>query len=227
MEMRDIAKLSALPFLILLSLVVFIVVYRFLGLPSSTALVDLARKSLNQHGYPIVFAAAFIEAIPPVNLYFPGSVVIVVSVAHSRSGALNPFLVLGLIEFAFILCYSLNYFVGRFGFQWFLIWCGLGPAIERSKQRISQHGMLWLILSCWHPNFGAIASVASGVISVPFRRFLSNMTLAVLLWNAVFGCIAYFGSKNIMQLLDLRWLLVIVVFWLIWVVIKGIRSGKT
>lgn len=223
---RDIVKLAALPLLILLSLVIFIIVYRLLGLPPSMALVDIARKSLDEYGYPIAFAAAFIETIPPVNLYFPGSVVIVVAVSHSRTGALNPFLVLGLIEAAFIICYSLNYLVGRFGLHWFLVRCGLGPAIERSKLRISQRGMFWLWISCWHPNFGAIASVASGILSVPFIRFFSNMAFAVVLWNALFGSIAYFGSKNIMKLLDLRWLLVVVLLWIVWIIVKGMKSTK-
>lgn len=226
MKIVNIVKLAIIPILIFLSLLVFIIIYQFLGLPSSTALVELARKYLDLYGYPIAFAAAFVEAIPPVNFYFPGSVVIVVSVSHSRTGVLNPFGVLGLIELAFVICYSLNYFIGRFGFYWFLVRCGLGPAIERSKQKISKRGMLWLLISCWHPNFGAIASVASGILSIPFRRFLINIVLAVIVWNGIFGLIAYFGSDNIMKLLDLKWLLLLVAIWLIWIIIKGTKNTK-
>ena len=220
MKILDVLKLITLPLLIIFSLVIFIVVYRFLGLPSSTALVDLARLYLDQYGYPIAFAGAFIESIPPLNLYFPGSVVIVVAVSHSRVGSLNPFIVLSLIEIAFIIAYSINYFVGRFGFHWFLIRCGLGGAIERSQRKISNRGMLWLFLSFWHPNFGSIASVASGILSIPFLKFFCNMMIAVFIWNGLFGCIAYFGGENVMQLLDLRWLLVFLVLWLLWLTVK-------
>jgi membrane protein DedA with SNARE-associated domain len=227
MSVNDVIKVILLPLIMLLSLVVFVIVYHLLGLPSSFALIDLARNYLDLHGYPIVFAAALVETIPPINLYFPGSVVMVVAVAHSRTGSLNPFVVLFLIESAFIISYSLNYLVGKYGFHWILVRCGLGDLIERSKSKISEKGIFWLYLSLWHPNFGSITAVACGILLIPFHRFLVHIIFAVAAWNSLFGFVVFLGGDKVMRLLDLRWLAVMILIWLILLVIQMSKNSKT
>jgi membrane protein DedA with SNARE-associated domain len=197
-----------------------------LNLRSTVTLLDAIRIALDRFGYTIAFCAAFIEAIPAVNLYFPGSVVIVVAVSYSRSGSLDPFIVIVLITLAFVICYSLNFYLGRLGLHGVLVRFGLGPSINKSREHISSHGLGWLMLASWHPNCCAIASIACGILSVPYHRFLSYMVPAVVVWNTLFGAAAYFGSKYIMRLLELRWFLFIVGIWLIWLVVRGFKSSR-
>lgn len=219
-KMSRSVRIALLILILFLFVVAIVATYQFLNLTSSATFLDAIRIALDRHGYTIAFCAAFIEAIPPVNLYFPGSVVIVVAVSHSRSGALNPFIVIAVITLAFVICYSLNFCIGRLGLHGVLVRCGLGPSIDKAKRHIAHRGLGWLMLACWHPNCCAIASISCGILSVSYNRFLRFMLPAVVLWNALFGTAAYLGSSYIMRLLELRWLLVIGGIWLIWLVVR-------
>lgn len=220
-EKNNIIKLAALPLVLIISTVIFIVIYKMMGLPATPALIKIARSALDEHGYPLVFVSSIIETIPPVNLYFPGSVVIVVSVAHSKTGAINPLIVLSLIELAFVIAYLGNYFIGRYGVYRYLLNCGLGPSIDNAKIKIERHGLSWLRLTCIHPNLGAISSIASGILRIPLRRFFLNMTLAVLIWNTFFGIVVYVYGEAVFEMLDLRWLLLLLFVWFLLNLAKG------
>lgn len=211
--------------LILAAFVVAIVATsQMIDLTSSGSFVDATRTALDSYGYTIAFCAAFIEAIPPVNLYFPGSVIIVVAVSRSRSGDLNPIVMVAAIILAFVICYSLSFYVGRLGLHGFMMSCGLGRSIDKWRERLADRGLGWLMLASWHPNCCAVASVSCGILSVPYLRFLRYMLPAVVLWNALFGTLAYFGSNYIMRLLELRWLLLMGTAWFIWLFFRHLRG---
>jgi membrane protein DedA with SNARE-associated domain len=220
---KDVLRAGMFPLIVFGLLLAFIGVYRLLNLPDSDELVRISEIYLARYGYYIVLAAAFVEAIPPVNFYFPGSAVVVLSVAFARQGTLNVFGVLGVAAGAFLFAYVLDYGVGKYGWSWVLVRCGLGPALERSQARIATHGLRWLWLSYVHPNVGAIAATSCGVLRVPFGRFLFHSALAITPWVVFWGALAFLGGKQVIKLIDVRWLVPVVIIWL--VVTLGKRLG--
>jgi membrane protein DedA with SNARE-associated domain len=215
LSLKEAMRVAVLPLLVLLSLIVFVIVYQALGLPNSDELVKLSEKYLTRYGYLIVFVAAFVETIPPINFYFPGSAVVVLSVAFCRSGTMNVLLVLSVTAIAFLLAYILDYFVGKWGWLWLLTRFGFGPALERSQQRVQARGPAWLWWANVHPNIGAIAATSCGVLRIPFSRFLLHSIGATVLWVALWGFIAFIFGQEMVKFLDIRLLIPLAFLWLV------------
>lgn len=215
LTLKDFFRVARFPMIVLALLLGFIAAYQLLGLPNSDELVKISESYLARYGYLIVFIAAFIETIPPVNFYLPGSAVVVLSVAFARQGTLNVFVVLAVVVCAFLLAYVLDYFIGKWGWHWLMVRCGLGPALERSRQRVLSHGSSWLWWAYVHPNIGAIAATSCGILRVPFSTFLLHSIGAVVVWVSLWGAIAFLLGKEMIKFLDMRWLVLLVFVWLI------------
>ena len=107
--------LENIPFLPL-SAVIFVVIIVILGyfeiIPPSQEILDLLRLVYQKFGLIGVFIASFLEGIVYLGLYFPGSMIIVMSLLFS-GGAKTEFLKIGLIVgLAFTITSILNYFLG-------------------------------------------------------------------------------------------------------------------
>jgi len=221
---KELVRVAAFPLIVLTLLLGFVAVYQLLDFPESDELVRISESYLIRYGYLIVFAAAFIETIPPINFYLPGSAVVVLSVAFARQGTLNVFGVLGVVACAFVLAYVLDYFIGRWGWSWLMVRCGLGPALERSRQRVLSRGSSWLWFAYVHPNIGAIAATSCGILRVPFKSFLLHSTGAVAIWVSLWGTVAFLLGKQMVKFLDIRWLILLAFVWLILAVRKRLRA---
>lgn len=223
-ELKTAIRLASFPLTLLILLLGFMLVYRLLGLPPSDELVDLARSYMGKYGYLVVFIGAFLEATPVVNFYLPGSTVVILAVAFSREGTLNVFIVIAVATVAFLLAYILDYIVGLYGWHTLMIHCGLDDALERAQKRVSTHGARWVWLAYVHPNVGAVAGTACGVLQVPLLSFALHSVAALVCWDALWGVVAYFGASVILQFADIKWLALAILIWLILTLMKGFRK---
>lgn len=214
-SLKDLIRLSAGPGLALASLIAFVAIYQALELPNADELVRLSKIYLARYGYLIVFVAAFIETIPPFNFYFPGSAVVVLSVAFCRSGTLNVFLVLFVVGAAFLSAYVLDYFIGKCGWLWLLTRFGFREALERSREKVSTNGAAWLWWAYVHPNIGAIAATSCGILGIPLRRFLLHSMGAITFWVASWGTLAFLVGEDMVKFLDIRLVIPLAFLWLV------------
>ena len=211
---KELLRVAAFPLIVLALLFGFIAAYQFLGLPNSAELVKICESYLGRYGYMIVFIAAFVETIPPINFYLPGSTVVVLSAAFARHGTLNIFAVLGVAGSAFLLAYILDYLIGRWGWHWVMLRCGLGPSLERSRQKVSVRGPSWLWWAYVHPNIGAIAATSCGILRIPFKAFMLHSVGALAVWVSLWGAGAFFIGDRMVKYLDIRWLIPLAFLWL-------------
>lgn len=213
------------PLLLLLAILVgFAFCYRLLGLPESDDLLTVATTYLGRYGYLIVFIAAFIETIPPINFYFPGSAVVVFSVAYARRGELDVFAVLAVANSAFLAAYALDYALGRFGWYQLLEKCGFKPSLERVRGKVERHGLKWLWLACVHPNLCSLAATSCGILHTAFVPFMLQLLIAQTVWTIIWGAAAYFGADVVFSLANAKWLILIVAVLILFKIIKNIRS---
>ncbi|HUT73668.1 MAG TPA: hypothetical protein VM221_02390 [Armatimonadota bacterium] len=219
-------RIAAFPLSVLALSLAFIGVYRALGLPPSDQLVRMADSLMERYGYAIVFVGAFLEATPVVNVYLPGSTVVILAVAFSRRGTLNVFVVLAVATAAFLLAYAFDYAIGRFGWHALIRRLGFGSPLDRARDSILRRGTKWLWLGYVHPNVGALAATASGILRVPFGRFALLSAGAVTCWDAAWGAAAFFGAGIILRFLDMRWLIPFVIAWVIYALVRGMRRGR-
>lgn len=213
--------------MLLLLLISLILVIRIFHIPSNDELIKIIRTYFEQYGYPVLFAAALIEAIPVVNFYVPGSSVVLLAAAFSRQGTLNIFSVILLTTTALMAGFVFNYFVGKHGWFKIFIKFGFGEMLENSKKKIEKHGTKWIWISYLHPNLGALTSTAYGILKMPFYKFFITSLFAALFWCAFWGTICFYSSGIIEGIIRARWLLVTVGFvWIMYQIVKILRSNK-
>jgi membrane-associated protein len=226
-KVRLAIRAAAFPLVVLALLVIFMAAYRILHLPPSDELVRLASSYMARYGYSLVFIGAFFEATPVVNFYLPGSTIVILAVALSRQGTLNVFGVLAVATIAFMLSYAVDYASGRYGWYVLMLRFGLGPSLDRTRVRLERHGIRWLWIAYVHPNIGALAATGCGILRLPFGRFACISAAALVCWDAAWGAIAFYGSRSILRFSDIRWFALLVVAWVLYAALRGIRRSRS
>ncbi len=222
--MKKIIKSLAIPLILLLTLVVFLVIASIF-FPTPDMLLEGLKHYFVIYGYPVLIFSAIIESIPVINLYFPGSSIILLAAAFSRQGSLNIFIVILLTAGSFCLTYVLNYWIGHAGWYRLFERFGMAEALEKTKRQVGKHGSWWIWISYIHPNLGALTSTAFGILKLPFVPFIIQSVFANLVWASFWGTLMYYSSNNVIQILTARWLLVAIL--LIFITVKIILEvGK-
>ena len=114
--MKKILKSLAIPLILLATLVIFLVVASVF-FPTPDALLETLKRYFALYGYPVLVISAIIESIPVINLYFPGSSIILLAAAFSRQGSLNIYFVIFLTAASFCVTYVVNYWIGHAGWH--------------------------------------------------------------------------------------------------------------
>ena len=97
-------------------------------------------------GYPLIFFGGVLESIFLVGLFVPGSVVLLIGAALSRLGVVAYPIVFMLGTSGLIVGYTINYFLGKYGWYNVLSFLGLVKGIEVGKEKLRRHGLrtiLW------------------------------------------------------------------------------------
>lgn len=156
--------------------------YSLLGLPSAAELASLGRALYLQYGLAVLLAAAFLEGIFMVNLYLPGSFVIVLSVFLSDK-SINELSVIAVVTWiGFFLASLVNYCLGSTGFYKVLLALGKSDTITSTQDWIRLRGEKARFFSAVHPNIQALYMVCSGIAREPFASAAVKSGLYLALW---------------------------------------------
>ena len=167
--------------------------YSLLGLPSAAELASTGRALYLQYGLAVLLAAALLEGIFMINLYLPGSFVIVLSVFLSDK-SINELSVIAVVTWVgFFLASLANYFLGATGFYKALLALGRKDTITSTQAWIRLRGEKARFFSAVHPNIQALYMVCSGIARDPFSSaaIKSGFYLAfwVPLWTLFFSVV--------------------------------------
>ncbi|MBI3231839.1 MAG: VTT domain-containing protein [Candidatus Doudnabacteria bacterium] len=185
----------ALPALAAVFYFVLVFIYRKLGLPSPEAIIAWATKYYENYGYWVVLVGALAEGALFINWYLPGSTVVALGAVFARQSGLNIFLMLFMVILGFYSTALLNYALGRFGWYHAFMKLGLKQPLEKVQLKIKDKGLGILFTTYVHPNFGALAATAVGILRLDFFKFAAYTFIAILLWNSFWTVIFYwFGS---------------------------------
>ncbi len=182
---------AAVPLICTAVLLVVLVIWQLVGMPDPKETYTLIEHWFNLYGLPFVFLAALLEGIAVINIYIPGSAVIVLGVVFSYGDPSAAALVVGITTVAFIVTAQVNYALGYFGLHNFLRKLGGGALIDRAQTYWEKKGERTLPLAFIHPNVGGFVSIAAGNGRFPWRKFLARSTVYTLGWNILWGLGAY------------------------------------
>jgi membrane protein DedA with SNARE-associated domain/rhodanese-related sulfurtransferase len=152
--------------------------------------MDLSIATLSQHGYAILFAAVFLEAI---GLPLPAALALLVAGAAAESGALNVWYALGGSLAAMLAGDVLMFVLGRYTGWWLLgLLCrvSLNPesCILRSADAFYRRGRTLLVIAKFIPGINTLAPPLAGCMNMRVWPFLGlNLAGSALYIGAYFG----------------------------------------
>ena len=195
-------------------------------MPPQNEIIEIAKEYFNTYGIWIVLISAFIEGTLLLGLYYPGSIVIVLGVILSNGDIKMVFLVVLVASLGIFTAYIVDYFLGKYGWYKLLVKFGLKDQIESAKNKLEKYELRVIFLSYWHPNFAAVISTAAGILKLSFRRFVIHSALILLAWNVLWGSIAYFFGEVALRIIGFRFVFVIAVFWIGYVLFFEKQQNK-
>jgi membrane protein DedA with SNARE-associated domain/rhodanese-related sulfurtransferase len=147
-------------------------------------------SGLTQHGYSILFAAVFLEAI---GLPIPAALALLIAGGASARGSLHASYALGGALLAMVSGDSLMFVMGRFTGWWLLgLLCriSLNPesCILRSADSFYRRGRALLVVAKFIPGINTMAPPLAGCMNMRLTQFLGLDLAGAALYTA-----AYFG----------------------------------
>lgn len=222
MSMSKIPKVS-LPY-ILLGLYLMVLIYLRGKIPNPETLIDMLKNLYGSYGYSIVFFGALLEATFLITLYVPGSTVVILGAALSRTGVIQFPVVISLAILGFLIGYCLNYILGRYGWYHVLARFGFEKGIEVAKEKLERHQVKTILFGYFHPSGGSFISTAAGVLNIPFKRFFILSLIAQTFWAILWGSLAYYFGLPLVEFFLKYFSFVVLGGILIWVIRRVLKK---
>lgn len=153
---------------------------------------------VSQYGawsYGILFAIIFAETGLVVAPFLPGDSLLFAAGALAALGALDPWILAGLLMVAAILGNFVNYQVGRWvgprAFSGEIKWLRK-DYLDRTHAFFEKHGVVAIILTRFAPILRTFAPFVAGVGQMSYTRFMILNTIGGVLWVGMFVGAGYF-----------------------------------
>jgi membrane-associated protein len=159
---------------------------------------------IQQYGfliYPLLFCVVFLETGVVFTPFLPGDSLLFVAGAIASTGALNIYMLFGVLALAAIAGDTANYHIGKY----------IGKRIIRSK-RINKgyirkaedfyerHGGKTIILARFVPVVRTFAPFVAGMGKMRYRRFIVFNIAGGVCWTAIFLVAGYlFGNLPVVR----------------------------
>lgn len=169
-------------------------------IPNPSQLLLLLEGFYRQYGYGVIFLSAIAEGTFLLGFYIPGSTAILLGAVFSRTGVVAFPLVIVFAVVGLVMGYSINYFLGQYGFTHIVKRMGLGKGLTKAEHNLQRHYKKTILLSYIHPGSGALISTAAGVLHLPFGRFLFFTIVSQTVWALVWGSLAYMVGLPLVEL---------------------------
>ena len=185
----------ALPLIVLVVYLGLVFLLRKIGFPAPEQIIAFTQTYYERYGYWVVLAGALGEGTLLINWYLPGSIVVALGIVFARAAGLNIFLMFSLVVLGFFLTAILNYVLGRYGWYHVFLKLGLKGPLDNVQAKVEDKGLKILFTTYVHPNFGALAATAAGILRLSFSKFLLFSLISITVWNSLWTVLFYyFGS---------------------------------
>ncbi|MBN2226820.1 MAG: hypothetical protein JW763_05605 [candidate division Zixibacteria bacterium] len=164
---------------------IFAILYRFFDFPSPVEIVDWTKALMQTYGTSIVIAAALIEGVFMISVYFPGSLIVVVGVLSSGDGLWDIIGVGTAAWLGFTLALPINYYLGKEGFYRLLLALGRRDTVDQMQLWLQKRGRVAIFLAAFHPNVLAVAAVCMGIGRKGLIRTVILGSLFMIPWLTI------------------------------------------
>lgn len=181
-------------------------------LPSTANLLERVAVLARSADPVVVSGLSLLESVAGLNVYFPGSVAILVVMASTAGQPLRGFITFAAIVIGSFVGQNVNYFVGRWS----------APTFRTRVGRTAD--IVGGLLTYWHPQLGSVFSVQRGAEQLSYGAFVVVLVSSWLPWNLFWGVLMY--SVGGIPASGEEWELVLIVYSVGWLVIELSRSVR-
>lgn len=218
--LKNIIKILSAPLALLAAYLFVLALWRVLGLPKEELLIEATKTWFNQYGLWVVFLSAIAEGVLILGQYYPGGLVIFLGVIAAGHDVPKIIQVVAVVSLSFFIGYSLDYFIGRYGWYKLFLRFGLKKSLDKAQSKLQKHELSAVIFSYWEPNLASITATAAGTLQVPLVKFSLHSAIGIILWNIFWGTlVASLGAKAL-RLIGLKWVLIIFFAWVLILLVK-------
>ncbi len=183
------------------------------GMPTDEGMVEEFRGLFDAYGMWVALLGSFLEVLLLVGWYFPGSVLIFLSVILAETW-MDVFWAVAAVTIGMQSGYLLNYALGKYGWYRVLLRFGLRQSLEEAQKRIETYGVRFVLFTYWHPGLGSVSATASGVLQLPFKTFFIYSLSAVLFWNIFWGIVVHeVGERSLTLFFSWPFILTVLFVW--------------
>lgn len=209
-----------------LLVLLYLLLYSSLGLPSVPELVLVAEKGFQNYGFFFLFFGLLLEGLFVVGLYFPGSIIAFSAVIFLGKTPLDVLLVVIVGTFTLLVASVINYGLGKYGYYKLFKKIGAEETLERMKNRFIKNYRGTVFLFSSSPNFLGIASVYAGISRVSLRKYLAYISLCVFFWISVVSTILFlaFSKETLSEGNGIGWIAFVVL--LAWALFESISFTR-
>lgn len=202
---------------LIISLIIVISIYSLIrfawsyySLPDESQIIDLVNGFFTKYGLIVILLASIVESLLLIGNYFPGSLVIFLGVASSIGDVNRAIKTVALTIIGMLIGYSINYFLGKYGWYKVLIKFGLQEAFTSFKNKINKmdaENSLFkkvLVIGGFYiiPGSGSILSTSFGILNYNYGKFVSYAIFLVTFWNILWGILVYHFGMKIFEILS-------------------------
>jgi len=164
------------------------------------------------YGLFMVALLSLIENVPGINVYFPGSIVILTAMAYSHGNpTLGFYTYLVIFSFAFI-GYHVSYFIGKYSSS---------SSREKDIKLKDRNLFIYFFLTLWHPHSASITCLAVGEDKIPYKVFLKNLVIVGFIWNTFWALLMYNVNIDILKTNGKLISILIMVYLFLWLGYKS------
>ncbi len=189
--------------------------WTLLNLPSEKELIPIIKTYFDSYGILIVFLAAIFESAFVLGVYAPGGLVIFLGVIFSIGNPWKAVFVVASVITGFLIGFTIDFYLGRYGWYKFLIHFGLQKTLDSTKEKIEKYGQSTAWVAYHHPDLGSLVATSYGILQFSYKKFMTISVLPVTLWCIFWGTLAYFLGEKALQIMGYKTLFIILGVWII------------
>ncbi|NOR45704.1 MAG: hypothetical protein GQ534_08985 [Candidatus Delongbacteria bacterium] len=213
-------------------------------IPSLDDLGVMLEHFFENYGLIAIGIVSIIENIVGVNIYFPGSIVILTGMAMTSGDPMRGVMTFFVITLGAFIAYYINFRIGKLlkkvghkmsnlivKFLLKIMKQGkegnvlLSKNIKETDKSYNSLTKLelwaWYFGSFWHPHFAAVTCVITGYEGFSYKWFLKHVIIVGVFWNLFWGITMYnFGSFKDSDI-DLN--IVMFVYLICWVFVSAYK----
>ncbi len=159
-------------------------------------------SDLSQHGYAILFAAVFLEAI---GIPIPAALALLIAGAASARGVLLPWVAAGGALSTMLLADTAMFFMGRYTCRWLLVMLcrlSLNPesCILRSADSFYRRGRIVLLFAKFVPGINTMSPPLAGSMNMRYAQFLGLDFVGAFLYIGTYFSAGFLFSGALEQI---------------------------